>query len=58
MWTGGLPVRHLPPRKRSPDPAPAGFFVVFEGYAGGAEHWPKRQEAQKRSLGADILRTS
>ena len=21
------------------------FSVVFEGYAGGAEHWPLRQEA-------------
>ena len=33
------------------------FFVVFEGYAWRAEHWPPRQEARKRSLGADILRT-
>ena len=34
------------------------FSVAFEGYAGGAEHWPCRREAPKRSLGADILRTS
>ena len=34
------------------------FSVVFEGYAGGAEHWPRHQEAWKRSLRADILRTS
>ncbi len=34
------------------------FSVVFEGYAGGAEHWPLRQAARKRSLRADILRTS
>ena len=33
------------------------FSVVFEGYAGGAEHWPLRQVARKRSLRADILRT-
>ena len=34
------------------------FPVVFEGYAGGAEHWPLRQVACKRSLTADILPTS
>ena len=34
------------------------FSVVFEGYAGGAEHWPRHQEARKWSLRADILRTS
>lgn len=28
------------------------FSVVFEGYAGGAEHWPLRREARKRSLRA------
>ena len=33
------------------------FLVVFEGYAGGAEHLPRHQEARKRSLRADILRT-
>lgn len=33
------------------------FSVVFEGYAGGAEHWPLRQVAWKRSLRASILRT-
>lgn len=33
------------------------FSVVFEGYAGGAEHRPRRQEAGRRSLKADILRT-
>lgn len=27
----GLPLRHLPPRKRSPDPAAAGFFRCFRG---------------------------
>ena len=34
------------------------FFVVFEGYAGGAVHWPLREEVQERSLGANILLTS
>ena len=34
------------------------FFVVFEGYAGAAEHWRPRQETPKRSLRAEILRTS
>ena len=34
------------------------FSVVFEGYAGWAENWPRRQEARKRSLRADILWTS
>ena len=34
------------------------FSVVFEGYAGGPEHWPLRQEARKWSLRADILWTS
>jgi hypothetical protein len=34
------------------------FLVVFEGYAGGAEHRRLRQEARKRSLSADILWTS
>ena len=34
------------------------FSVVFEGYAGVAEHWRPRQEARKRSLRADILWTS
>ncbi len=33
------------------------FPVVFEGYAGWAEHWPVYQQAQKRSLWADILRS-
>ena len=33
------------------------FPVVFEGYAGGAEHWPRRQVAREQSLRADILRT-
>jgi len=33
------------------------FSVVFEGYAGGAEHWQWCREARKRSLMADILRT-
>ena len=33
------------------------FSVVFEGYAGGAEHWPLREEARKRFLRADILLT-
>ena len=32
------------------------FSVVFEGYAGGTEHWPPRQEARKRSRRADTLR--
>ena len=34
------------------------FLVVFEGYAGGAEHRPRRWEARNWSLRADILRTS
>ena len=34
------------------------FLVVFEGYAGGAEHWPPREVARKQSLSADILWTS
>ena len=33
------------------------FSVVFEGYAGRAEHWLGRREAPKRSLRADILQT-
>ena len=41
-----LPIRLLPD-----------FSVVFEGYAGGAEHRRQRQETRKWSLGADILRT-
>jgi hypothetical protein len=28
------------------------FLVVFEGYAGGAEHWPLRRMTRKRSLRA------
>jgi hypothetical protein len=31
------------------------FCVVFEGYAGEAEHQPRCREALKRSLRADIL---
>ena len=27
------------------------FSVIFKGYAGGAEHRPRRQKGQKRSLG-------
>jgi hypothetical protein len=27
-------LRHLPPRKRSPDPAAAGFFRCFRGLSG------------------------
>jgi hypothetical protein len=34
------------------------FSVVFGGYPGEAEHWPSRQEARKRFLKANILRTS
>ena len=34
------------------------FLVDFEGYAGGAEHRPWSEVARKRSLRADILRTS
>lgn len=33
------------------------LFVVFEGYAGRAEHRRQRQEARKASLRAEILRT-
>jgi hypothetical protein len=33
----------------------ADFSVVFEGYAGGAEHRPRRKVARKRSPKADIL---
>ena len=29
-----LLIRHLPPRKRSPDPAAAGFFRCFRGLCG------------------------
>src|SRR6056297_3144888 len=29
---------------------PPDFIVVFEGYAGGAENWLRREEAWKRSL--------
>lgn len=36
---------------------PPDFSVVFEGYAGWAVHRLLRQEARKRSLRADILRT-
>ncbi len=32
--------------------------VVFEGYAGGAEHCSRSWMARKRSLRASILRTS
>jgi hypothetical protein len=32
------------------------FLVVFEGCAGGAEYWPCRHEARKRSLRHGILR--
>ncbi len=32
------------------------FSVVFEGYAGGAEHWLGHQVGRKRSLQGDILR--
>ena len=41
-----------------PIPLRPDFLVVFEGYAGGAEHWPPGQKAWKRSLGASILLTS
>ena len=34
------------------------FLVVFEGYAGEAEHWQWHRVARKRSLRADILRSS
>ena len=34
------------------------FLVDCEGYAGRAEHRPRGQEARKRSLRAEILRTS
>ena len=34
------------------------FSFVIKGYAGAAEHWPRRQAARKRSLRANILRTS
>ena len=33
------------------------FLVVFEGYAGGAEHRRRWPEPQKRSLRANILWT-
>ena len=33
------------------------FSVVFEGYAGWAEHWLGHQVGRKRSLQGDILRT-
>ena len=34
------------------------FLVVFEGYAGGAEHQRGRHAVRKRSLRGYILRTS
>ena len=34
------------------------FSVVFEGYAGWAEHRPHGHVTRKQSLRADILRTS
>ncbi len=34
------------------------FLVVFEGYAGEAEHRRRCQAARRRSLRPDILRTS
>ena len=37
---------------------PSDFSVVFEGYAGRAEHRPLRREARKRSLKFNILWTS
>src|SRR5690606_13739921 len=43
----GLPVRLRP-----------AFLVVFEGYAGGADHRCRRQVARKPSLRPNILRTS
>jgi hypothetical protein len=42
----------LPSQKRSPDPAAAGFSVVFEGYAGGAEHWPLHEMTKYVLFGA------
>jgi hypothetical protein len=33
------------------------FSVSFEGYAGEAEHWPRREEGLKCSLSANILWT-
>lgn len=33
------------------------FSVVFKGYGGEAEHWPRRLQARKRALRADIRRT-
>ena len=47
------PCESVLPIRPQPD-----FLVVFEGYAGEAEHRRQRQEARKRSLRADILRTS
>lgn len=46
------PCERCLPIRRRPD-----FSVIFEGYAGWAVNRPTRQEAAKRSLGADILRT-
>lgn len=36
------PLRHLPPRKRSPDLAAAGFFRVFKGVCGRGRTPPRR----------------
>ena len=58
-----LDIRPIPSATRpretvlSAGPVPD-FLVVFEGYAGGAEHWRQRWLNQDRSLEADILRTS
>ena len=47
------PLESVLPIRLRPD-----FSVVLEGYAGGAEHRPCCQAARKRSLRADVLRTS
>ena len=51
------PHRHLPPPKPSPDPATAGFFRCFEGYAGGPVDRP-RPEGRERVVSGPILSTS
>ena len=48
--TATCPRESVLPIRPRPD-----FCVVFEGYAGEAEHQPRCREALKRSLKADIL---
>ncbi|PTV94690.1 hypothetical protein C8J27_107223 [Rhodobacter aestuarii] len=57
-FMAGFPSATCPDESVLPIRLRPDFSVVFEGYAGGAEHRLPRQEARKRSLRADILQTS